>query len=185
MSEGKKYPLAQVKAIADEIVERLSLRCERIEIAGSLRRGRSMIGDIEIVALPLYNVTKNLFGEVTGRKSMVDLYLDSSPYGPLELNGPKMKKFRYHDLLNVDLFLPESANHWGCILTVRTGSADFNMWLMSVVQRRTKTYFQGGRLHRDGQWLDTPEEEDVFRELDLPFIPPDYRDDNRWLEIVG
>lgn len=187
MSDGKKYPIARIRPIAEEIVETLSPYCDPIVIAGSLRRERPSIGDIEIVCLPKYDEEADLFGNVVNQVSLVDRFFNdrTCPYKGLELNGPQMKKFRFKNLINVDLFLPKSPDHWGAILFVRTGSSQFNLWVMGVVQRRARTYFEKGRLHRDGQLLATPTEEDVFRELGLPYIPPNMRDDYKWLEIEG
>ena len=42
----------QAKEIADNIVLMLSPFCDRIEIAGSIRRKKELIGDVEIVAIP-------------------------------------------------------------------------------------------------------------------------------------
>jgi DNA polymerase/3'-5' exonuclease PolX len=40
------------RRVADELVEALTPRCEQICIAGSLRRGKSEVGDIEILYVP-------------------------------------------------------------------------------------------------------------------------------------
>lgn len=47
-----KLPYEHMLSIALPVVELLRPRCKRIEIAGSLRRRREEIGDIEIVAEP-------------------------------------------------------------------------------------------------------------------------------------
>ena len=52
MSKVSKRPFSEVLPIAQHIVDSLSPFCERIELAGSLRRKRPMVGDIEIVAIP-------------------------------------------------------------------------------------------------------------------------------------
>lgn len=51
-------------AVANELVDWLRPACERIVVAGSLRRQCAEIGDIELVALP--TPLLNLFGEPTG-----------------------------------------------------------------------------------------------------------------------
>lgn len=55
-----KIPLATAKEVAGQLVEQLTDACKRIEVAGSIRRCRLEIGDIEIVAIPtmeLYDLT--------------------------------------------------------------------------------------------------------------------------------
>jgi DNA polymerase/3'-5' exonuclease PolX len=61
MSDNEKRPYAQMMTIARAVVERLRPACQRIEIAGSLRRHRPMVGDIEICAIPI--MPTDLFGE--------------------------------------------------------------------------------------------------------------------------
>lgn len=51
MSNNTKLPIKDILPIAQTLVERLRPFCQRIEIAGSLRRKRPMIGDIEIFAI--------------------------------------------------------------------------------------------------------------------------------------
>ena len=45
--------LSKARDIADQVIERLRPHCERVQIAGSIRRGKERVKDIEIVASPL------------------------------------------------------------------------------------------------------------------------------------
>ena len=47
MSEKKRWPRSEALVVAEEIISRLTSCCKRIAIAGSLRRGKSDVGDIE------------------------------------------------------------------------------------------------------------------------------------------
>ena len=47
-----RIPLNEAHAIAAEIITVLAPHCRRIEIAGSIRRQRPEVGDIEIVGIP-------------------------------------------------------------------------------------------------------------------------------------
>lgn len=71
MSEGRAIPLAAARAIAEQVRKALAPACERIEIAGSVRRERPEVHDIEIVAIPLVSTRpgppsaqSSLFGEL-------------------------------------------------------------------------------------------------------------------------
>jgi len=44
--------LAEARKLAEQMVERLRPACDKIEIAGSVRRGKPEVKDIEIVCLP-------------------------------------------------------------------------------------------------------------------------------------
>lgn len=52
MSAGPRMPLAQALDLAVELQDLLAPACERIQIAGSIRRLRETVGDLELVAIP-------------------------------------------------------------------------------------------------------------------------------------
>jgi DNA polymerase/3'-5' exonuclease PolX len=188
MSAATKQPYADVLPVAQRIVEALRPYTERIEIAGSLRRGRPLVSDIEIVALP--RLHRNLLGEpIDGeakqrekKATRLDDYLADRQV-ELVKNGAYYKQFLYRRF-TVDLFLPASAAHWGSIFTIRTGSADFSHWLVDAPAQAAGVKFRDGLLWRifGNEIIPTQEERDVFEALRLPFIPLEDRDDERWLK---
>lgn len=54
MSDRKKFPAADAMRIAEFLKASLEPYCERIVIAGSLRRGKPAVGDIELLLIPKY-----------------------------------------------------------------------------------------------------------------------------------
>lgn len=70
----KRMPLVVAERHAQRIVEAISGACERIQIAGSIRRRKEEVGDIEIVAIPKRGGT-DLFGEPSD-DSMLDPVLE-------------------------------------------------------------------------------------------------------------
>lgn len=188
MSTATKQPYADVLPVAQRIVEALRPYCERIELAGSLRRQRPMIGDIELVALP--RLHRNLIGEAIDgeakqrqkKATRLDKFLAERGVNLLK-DGPLQKQFRY-GRFTVDLFLPASAAHWGSIFTIRTGSAEFSKWLVDAPAQAAGLKFRDGLVwHIFGnEIVPTPEERDVFEALRLPFVPLEERDDERWLK---
>ena len=183
MSAGQKQPYSKLYPMAQHIAEAIGPFCERLEIAGSLRRGRPMVGDIEIVALP--KLTRDLFDEpLPDAPTPLDAFLAQKGV-KLSKNGRRFKQFVYGGV-SVDLWLPASAAHWGTILLIRTGSHDFNSWLMSERQHKAGVMFSDGRLYdrRTGLLVDAPEEAAVFDLLKMGFVPPADRDDRKWLAYV-
>lgn len=187
-------PYDQALALAHNLLDLLRPACERIEIAGSLRRQRDMIGDLELVAIQQYKEEKNLFGEVIDRQQLIDdVICDNITPGRFshcKLNGLRHKSFRFQGF-PVDLFLVD-ANTWGALFTIRTGNAIFSHW--SVSQRRMggglpdHLYIQDGRVHNrnTGFALTTPEEGDVLDLLGLPAdLPPSHqiRNARDWADI--
>ena len=176
MSQGSKRPYAEVLPTAQHIVSVLCDYCQRIEIAGSLRRERPFVGDIEIVAIPKYET--NLFGDPDLSRSELKHFLVRKGVVIPKL-GDKYIQFLYGGY-KVDLFMP-TAETWGSIFTIRTGSHDFNMWLMSTRSGQVGVRFEDGRLLRrwNGELIPTPEEADVFEQLQMDFVPPNMRDDGK------
>ncbi len=136
------------------------------------------------MAIPRYEVERDLFGEEVGQHSLIDAELRAWPAisSTLAKNGERYKQFAWCDM-TVDLFLATTET-WGAIFAIRTGSADFSHWLVT-------SQAQGGALpaeHRisDGRlWagltrLATPEEADLFAAIGLPWIDPSERTSGRW-----
>ena len=127
-----KIPYKEGLDLADRIKEELSPWCDEIEIAGSLRRKKPTIGDIEIVCIPKRQM--NLFGEPDA--SLLDMHLYSLlSDGRLlqgDKNGDNYKNFYIPALpeLKLDLFItnPEC---WPVIFAIRTGSANFSRRLVT------------------------------------------------------
>jgi len=180
MSSETKRPYAEVHPIAHGLLTELKPYCERIEIAGSLRRERPLIGDVEIVAIPKWQETLDLFGMSTDHcYSLVDQWLEENKIKPTK-NGPKYKSFMWQGV-KIDLFLvtPET---WGCQFLIRTGSADFSHDLVTVCQR-WGFRFDGGRLFgtMSNTPLNTPEERDVFNAMGFETISPLSREKGKYI----
>ena len=52
MSEKRRWPLADARAVAERWLAMLAPVCERVQIAGSARREKPEVGDIELVYVP-------------------------------------------------------------------------------------------------------------------------------------
>jgi DNA polymerase/3'-5' exonuclease PolX len=158
VSDKVRMPLAQAQAVAEELVGLLGLWCERLEVAGSIRRGKAEVGDIELLAVPRQATALDLFGGA----------------------GATTERISY-DGVAVDLFAVLPPAEFGLLMAIRTGPADWSHRL--VTPRR-----QGGwlpdhlRVHdghiehiRDGEVVPTPEEPEVFRVVNQPYVLPERR----------
>ena len=183
MSETKtKMPYVEALAIAQDIVRILEPACERIEIAGSIRRKKTEVGDIEVVAIPTRIPIYDLFGEEIGEGLKLN---DAIPSEWLcTKNGDKYKQFvlpcaaSSPQGCNLDLFLvtPET---WGVVFTLRTGNWEFSKRLVTKKQKGgyMPDYMacKDARLWSHGEALDTPEEADVFKAIGRPWTEPEDR----------
>lgn len=147
-------PLAQLLA-AD-----LTPGCDRLEIAGSVRRGRAQVHDVEIVAIPARTSIQrtDMFGEVVAEE-ITDLFeerlrllQDGSGWDwcldkELPRNGPRYKRFRSKSAgICADVFLCD-ARGWGGAMAMRTGPADFSQALVTLARRRGKHVADGYLVH--------------------------------------
>lgn len=176
MSERPKQPYQGMKYCADMLVSLLSPACSRIELAGSLRRMRPMISDIEIIAIP--KPITNLIGEPTGRTEVDDL-LDRFPVHFVK-RGQRYQQFWFEDRQKiqpfyVDLFL-QNADTWGVNMMIRTGSAEFSKRM--VTPKPQGGYMPPGytireaRVWTNGATVATPEEADIFDFWGMKFVQP-------------
>jgi DNA polymerase (family 10) len=174
-------PYADAAMLAAEILAELGDACERIEVAGSLRRQKAEIGDIEIVAIPRLVTETDLFGVPVAQKSRLDACLAALGVR-LTKGGDRFKQFAWHGT-TVDLFLTDR-ERWGVIYTIRTGSADFSHWLVTPRAAGGALppgmRFQDGRLWRGAESVSTPEESDVFAAIGWPWLPPAERRAGLW-----
>lgn len=206
MSDKSKIFLADARDAAERICRLLEAACERIEIAGSIRRRAALVGDIEIVCQPRLQLDPGALiagneisaldrhvERICGRQGSdlqfdVELVRRGTRYKRLAWWGVGSEKIPRAEI-NVDLFCVLPPASWGAIMVIRTGPDDFSRGL---VTRRT----QGGAMpeglrQRDGAlWgpsgrIDTPEEADYFAALGVPYWPPEERTAERLVEYLA
>lgn len=180
MSRGSKKPLAEALAVAEEIQAKLAPYCERIEIAGSIRRQRELVGDIELVAIP--KRPADLLGDlIPGAASELDRFFEEAGFKP-DKDGDRYKAFNYGSW-KVDLYTP-TADRWGLRLLVSTGSRAFNIWVVDALRGRNYRMVGGQIVDWRHQPVETRSEADVFDLLGLPFIEPIDRHDGTWYGLI-
>lgn len=181
MSSGNRIPYTQAQALAGQYVEILRPFCSRIEVAGSIRRRRRDTSDIDIVATP-YPVY-DMFGLPSHDHQLNGL--DWARYnGSAVTDGPKKKQIAFLEI-TLELHIVTPPAQWGVIYLLRTGPGDFSNAIVTPRNQMTHTgrrglmpsylHFTDGALYRGSQMIETPEEEDVFRALELDYIPPEMR----------
>lgn len=183
---------SEAVTLAWELLGLLSPYCERIEIAGSLRRQRPTVGDIELVCLPRFGpASRDLFNEqIEDGVNLLDLECDrlfvEGTFGKrYDKNGrPRwgsgLKWATYRDVA-VDLFPVISPAQWGVDFLLRTGSAAFSKRLVTPIEQggwmpRNLYCREGALWTTDGHRLITPTEESVFAFIGRPYIAPERRE---------
>jgi DNA polymerase/3'-5' exonuclease PolX len=180
-------PLPEAERIAAAIVADLAPFCDRIQVAGSVRRRKELVGDIEVVAIARY-APAGLFGDCAANLLWEHLHANDAYH----FTKGDHAAGRYYQLilpmnasLQVDLFLAQPDN-WGLTLLVRTGSAAFSTGMLARWKRRqglgrSQSGSVDGRLVTcDGRAVPTPEEETVFQLLGMQPAAPERRSGVEW-----
>jgi DNA polymerase/3'-5' exonuclease PolX len=175
-------PLPEAERIAAAIMADLAPSCARIQVAGSVRRRKEAVGDIELVAIPRY-APAGLFGDCTANLLWEHLHA-SDAYRFTKGDHPAGRYYQLallrHAGVQLDLFLAQPDN-WGLTLLVRTGSAAFSTAMLARWKRRQGIgrdqpgSVDGRLVTRDGRVMPTPEEDTVFQLLGLQPVPPERR----------
>jgi DNA polymerase/3'-5' exonuclease PolX len=160
-----RLPLAQAEAIAVGAMEQLDPHCEVISLAGSLRRQRPTIGDIEIVCVPKPYDASPLFA--SGIATVVNQWE--------KVRGELPCRYTQRILpegIKLDLFMVE-ADGYGLQRAIRTGSADWSHQVLARAWVRAGYHSEGGLLRRaDGSVVPVRTEPQLFQLIGLPWVHP-------------
>jgi len=170
--DSDRRPAADAIALAEEICARLRERDDVTEVAyaGSLRRMRDTIGDVDILVSSLADP-----GPIHEQFRTMDLVESVIAAGEKKTSVVTVRGIQA-DLRVVD---PDS---WGAALQYFTGSKAHN------VRVRERAVRNGLLLNEYGLWTRTEEgqqgervasrtEQDVYTAIDLAYIPPTMRED--------
>lgn len=206
MSAGDRIPLAQARALADEVVVLLCVAAVRTEIAGSIRRGKPDIGDIEIVLQAGRQSGDPLDQRIADLRRAGTITPVLNANGKDEAWGDRHKRGFYRGV-RLDLFIVRPDRQWGVTYLLRTGPGDANEYLVTRRKPDGSGYggcpphllFFEGSLYRlayplegrpkklppGAQRLDLPEETDVFAALAMPYIDPADRTVSTYKRLYG
>jgi DNA polymerase/3'-5' exonuclease PolX len=160
--------LKEAEKIADQVKTAVCAYCERIEVAGSIRRQKPKVHDIDFVV-----VTK---GDAGWRSISEELkHLKAKPNDCSGSSAIKALLPNQNGLFQVD-FYRAKPSPFGIYLLVRTGSANHNVWLASyAISKGMKIKYSEG-LIKEGNVIAGTEEKEVFTALDLPYPSPSERE---------
>ncbi|MFC7866922.1 DNA polymerase/3'-5' exonuclease PolX [Streptomyces murinus] len=171
---GARVPLALALDTAEGIVGALEevTGCRRCAYAGSLRRMRETVGDVDIL--------------VAARKSAPFMAALCELPGTAEViaRGTKKTSVRTGKGLQVDLRVlpPES---WGAGLQYFTGSKAHNIRTRTIAVREGLKLSEYGVFDAEsGESLASRTEEEVYARLGLPWIVPTLREDRGEIEAA-
>lgn len=169
--------LAQAEKIAKELVEMLAPVCEKIFIAGSIRRRKPQVGDIELLCIPKFVDGVNMLDRELGAlciQGLLGLRLNKRGN---RVYGPKNKLMAHKPSgIGVDIF-STTEECWPVALVVRTGGKVTNQRISMAAIRMGARFHAYGRgfTGRDFEIICHSERE-VFEAVGLPYREPRERD---------
>jgi len=173
MAKGAAVPWAQAQKVALKVLKALDPWCEASAVAGSIRRLRPTVHDVDLVLQPKWTQLPDL---VRAARKVADEVTRAS----IEHVVWKLVV----DGLVVDVYLA-TRQAWAMTLVIRTGSAQHNVYLASKAQAMgmAMKYAEGcfdklSRGPKNGATgkLYCPEEPDVFKALDMEWVNPQDRE---------
>jgi DNA polymerase (family 10) len=140
--------------------------CQRIAPAGSLRRARESIGDVDVLAAALDSAP--LMAALTALPEAAEVIAA----------GPAKTSIRTGAGLQVDLrVVPLDA--WGAALQYFTGSQQHNVRIRELAVRKKLKLSEYGLFDVEtGERIVSSTEEEVYQRLGMQWIPPTLREDN-------
>jgi DNA polymerase (family X) len=166
-TSGDRVLISTAMSVAEEIVGALRAvpGCRACEYAGSLRRMRETIGDVDILAAAADSGP--LMAAFTGLPLVTEVIA----------GGPTKTSVRTTAGLQVDLrVVPVEA--WGAALQYFTGSKAHNIRTREIAVRRGLKLSEYGLFRvDDGSLVVSETEEEVYAQLGLPWIAPTLRED--------
>lgn len=159
--------LSEAKETANHLIEFLKPLCTKVEVAGSVRREKEFVKDIEICLLT--DNKKKLFNSLGTHLLKVNKEFKPAKW------GQKYLQFKYEGK-QIDLFIGEPDN-WGLLFLVRTGSAAFSTKMLAAWKRVSGGgYSMNNYLHTAaGEKILTRDEETIFKLCNMDFVEAQYR----------
>ncbi|MFN8597326.1 MAG: DNA polymerase/3'-5' exonuclease PolX [Anaerolineae bacterium] len=157
---GLAYPLAHTMLKRLMYVEGVL----RASVAGSLRRMKETIGDIDLLV-----ASEQV-------DSVMDAFTTLPQVAEVIARGPTKSSVRLHTGQQVDLRVIQP-KHWGAALQYFTGSKDHNVRLREIALKQGFSLNEYSLTRvKDGKDVFCAEEAEVYDRLGLPFIPPELRE---------
>lgn len=173
--DDKRIPVEEALAVADELCARLSRvpGVERVETAGSLRRMRETIGDVDILV------------SAAEAEPVMAALRASDVVVKVIAAGEKKTSVLTSRGLQVDLRVV-APEEFGAALVYFTGSKDHNVRVRERAVRKGLTLNEYGLFAKEsGDRVAGATEADVYRALGLDWVPPTLREDTGEVEAAA
>lgn len=171
---GERHLLGYILPTALDIERRLSSleSVSQVSLAGSVRRRKETIGDIDILAAS------------THPEEVMNAFVTLPGVSRILARGVTKTSVVLETGVQVDLRVVED-EHYGAALQYFTGSKEHNIALRRLAIARNLRLNEYGLIDlADGHMIAGEDEAGVYRALDLSWIPPELREDRGEIEAA-
>jgi len=165
--QWERVPLGLALPVAQQLERALAAlpAVQRVALAGSLRRGRETVGDVDIVA------------SSEDPRAVMDFFVGLPGVEQVLAHGDTKASVVLKVGLQVDLRVVKDSE-FATALHHFTGSKEHNVALRELAHGMGLKISEYGVVRvADGQLLAISTEADIFAAVGLPFIPPELRED--------
>ncbi len=173
VKRGKeRMPLSVAIQVADEFVAVLKRApvAKKISTAGSLRRQKETVRDIDILVAS------------DSPKKIMDAFVKMPLVKEVLAKGETKSSVRTRDDVQVDCRVVEEKS-FGAALLYFTGSKNFNIKLRQLAIRSGLKINEYG-IFRDDRFVSGKTEEEIFKFLGMSYVPPELREDSGEIELA-
>ncbi len=164
--QTERVPIGHAWPVAESFLERLRAVAgvTAAEAAGSLRRWRETVGDLDLIV------------GSEDPSPAIEAFLATPGIRRVRSRGETKVSVEMRDGLRVQLWV-HPPERFGSALQYATGSKAHNVRLRELALDRGLSLSEHGFRREDGGEILCREEEAVYAELGLPWIPPELRED--------
>jgi DNA polymerase (family 10) len=162
-----RTPLGRVLPLAEDIVRNIkdAAPVDRIEVAGSIRRRKETVKDIDILTTSKHP------------EKVMEAFVRNPHVRRILAEGPTKSSIISDDGIQVDLRVVDE-DSFGAALQYFTGSKQHNIKLREMAVRAGLKINEYGVFREPGEKkIGGRHEEDVYKALKLAYIPPELRED--------
>jgi DNA polymerase (family 10) len=156
---GLRVHIGVATGVAEQVMA--SLQADRIAYAGSLRRMKDTIGDIDILAV--------------APESIMETFRAQPYVAEVIAAGDKKTSVRTTSGMQVDLRLVP-AESWGAAMQYFTGSKEHNVTIREIAVKKGWKLSEYG-LFEGERVIASESEEEIYAALGMQFVPPPMRED--------
>ncbi|MCL5006731.1 MAG: PHP domain-containing protein, partial [Patescibacteria group bacterium] len=172
-SSKGRFPLGEVLPLSESIKERLEKMPEvkKIVVAGSLRRRKETIGDIDILAIS------------SKPKPVMDEFVSLGGVAKIMAHGETKSSVKLKNGIDVDLRVVKEVSY-GAALNYFTGSKDHNVALREIAVKRGWKLNEYGLFDKKERQIAGKTEEELYKALGLRYIDPELRENTGEIEAA-